>query len=203
MTGAHRPNYLSLAVHGAFKPGKPCLVSGFVMDGNDQKISPVFEAWATFTPVSDPPRPRGRREEVLRKCAVLLADWCWRDRGFRGEAADKKLSAYFHGDPRKLKKDIARAKEILPHGLFLAGHGETPQGRRSFAFLFDGTPSVRPESVTPALRLTGPAYHWGEPARDAVYLPEITIQVSMASRIALDNLAVTFTDMSRIPAKLR
>ena len=203
MTGAHRPNYLSLAVHGAFKPGKPCLVAGYVMDGNDQPISPVFEAWATFTPVSDPPRPRGRKENRLKKIAVRLADLCWRGPGqLRGVKADQKLCDYFgYADPRQAKKDVADAKLLLPpQSLLLFGSGESTRNpRHSMGFVFEGFPAIRPVG-TEHLALTGPCYCWREPDREAIYAP-ITLTVTFATRIELDQWAVTLADMARIPAK--
>jgi len=205
MTAAHRPNYLSLAVHGEPEPGKPCLVSGFVMNGDDQPISPVFEAWATFTPVSDPPRSRGRKPNNLKKIAVRLADLCWRGPGqLQGVKADQKLCDYFgYIDPRHAKRDIAKAKRLLPSkSLLLIGSGEPSQSsRHSIGFVFDGFPTIRPAG-TEHLALTGPCYCWREPDREAIYAP-LTLTVTLAARIELEQWTVTLTDMARIPAKLR
>lgn len=198
-----RPNYLSLAVHGAFKPGMPCLVSGFVMDGNDQKISPVFEAWATFTPIPDPPRPRGRKENHLKKIAVRLADLCWRGPGqLQGVKADQKLCDYFgYADPRQAKKDLAKAKRLLPaESLLLTGSGESLEKRHSMAFVFERFHSVFEEPA--ALALTGAGYSWIEPDREATYSPALTLRLTVATRIELERVNVILADMARIPVKI-
>lgn len=198
----HPPNYLSLAVHGVLKPDKPCLASGFVMNGNDQPISPVFSALVTIIPLPDTPRRRGRKEDIVRKIAVRLADLCWRGGQLKGVKADKKLCEYFgYADPRHAKKDIAKAKQLLPSNSFmLLGSGESLGERRSMAFVFEEFPSVHPEEAD-VLALTGPCYSWIEPDKVAIHNPTLTLRLTLATRIELERLTVIFTDMARIPVK--
>lgn len=199
------PNYLSLAIHGAFKPGIPCLVSGFVMNGNDQPISPVFQAWATFTPVSDPPRARGRKENHAKKIAVRMADLCWRGTGqLQGVKADQKLCEYFgYADPRHAKKDISKAKRLLPPKSFLlTGSGESSETgeRHSMAFVFEEFPAVCREGPG-TLSMSGAGYSWIEPDREASHNPTLTLRLTTATRIEMESFTVTLADMARIPVK--
>lgn len=202
-----RQNTLSLALHGILKPGKPCLASGFVLDANDNPIGPVISGWITIQPSANPPvrRRRGRKENHTKKIAVRLADLCWRGPSqLQGVKADQKLCDYFgYTDPRQAKKDLAKAKRLLPpRSLYLAGSGESPMDskRYSMGFLFEGFPTIN-HAESNDIALIGAGYSWIEPDREAIYNTTLTLRLTAATRIKLETLTVTLADMARIPAK--
>lgn len=195
MTAAQRLQTLSVALHGALSPDKPCLWSGFLLDANDQPIGPALSGWIVASSVKKPPAKRGPKPKVLKNAAVLFAHLCWtdNDRLKRYEADQKACELFEYADPRSVKKVISKARRALPHGLIMVETSST------MVILFDGFPlmeTIPPDTVT----LAGPAFDWRYPERQARY-SVINLTLTAATRIDLERFHVTLRDMAIIPRK--
>ena len=123
------------------------------------------------------------------------ASFCWTDNDHlkRYEADQKACALFGYEDPRTVKKVLAKARRELPHGLILV------ETSGLMVILFNGFPQIQP--IPPdTLTLTGPAYDWRYPEQQARY-SEIKLTLTTATRIDLEQVHVTFTDMAIIPAK--
>lgn len=188
------PRTLSLALHGVLKPGKPCLASGFLLDADNRPIGPVVSGWVTYTPPAATPARRGPKRKVLRKVAMLFAHLCWtdNDRLKRYEADEKVCALFGYTDARSVKKVLAEARNLLPHGLILM---ETSS---RMVFLFEGIPRIQPMPPD-AMMLTGPCYDWRAPDLEATYWHRMNLTLTTATHIDLERFTVTLTDMAIIP----
>jgi len=192
MSVALRPSKLSIALHGVLAPGKPCLWSGFVLDANDRPIGPARSGWITLD-VEKPPARRGPKPKVLKNAAVLFAHLCWtnNDRLRRYEADQKACALFGYEDPRSVKKVVAKARKVLPHGLILV-----KSSGDAMVILFDGFPQIK-TIAEDTMTLIGPAFDWLYPEQQARY-SEINLTLTTATRIDLERFHVTLRDMAII-----
>lgn len=158
-------NVLSLALHNIVNAEGHQLVTGAIVGPDFPELTPLV-AWAT--PVAPIPAPKGRKKNLARLAAILLAHAWYRARGLSIKRADQAVAVLLHyADCASIQRARRRRNEIKGRYLLVFAPNSNGRNEDSGVLLFEQTATL--EIAPDRMRFEGPGWKWNYGEREAQY----------------------------------